>query len=144
MQMLQRHHGRFGLVRIGFFFTYADVLNQKPKRRLLGNFKGALDLVHGGDAITLLDGGDVDGRNPGAPPLVIAVHGRVHGMKGNAGAAKPVGDLAHVLALVVIEVAARGKNLHSLGAAGDELIEQPGMQPLASRIDQSGHRSAHQ
>ena len=106
-----------------FFLADADVLNQKMKRRLLCNLQGSLNLVHRGDAIALLDGCDVDRRRAAATPLLVVVHGRVHGVERNAGAAEPVGDLAHVLAVGVVEVAAGGEDLDCLSATGDELVQ---------------------
>ena len=61
----------------------------------------------------------------------------MEGMKANAGAAKPVTDLANVLPFGVVEVAARRENLDGLRATGDELVEQAGMQPLSSCVHQS-------
>ena len=44
-----------------------QVLHQKAKRNLLGNFERALDLVHGVDAAGAVGGGDVEGGAPARP-----------------------------------------------------------------------------
>src|SRR5580698_2228055 len=68
----------------------------------------------------------------------------MHRVKGHAGAPKPVADLADVLPVGVIEVAARSKYLDRFSPAGNHSIQQSGMEPLRSRINQGGHCPAHQ
>src|SRR5271157_1502663 len=136
MQMLERTDGRFLLVLVRLFMVYADVLDQKLERKLLSDFNGALDLIHGRDAMQLLRRRNVEGRRAAASPFFVRVHGRVQRVDANSGAAEPVADFANVLLFGVVEVPARSEDLDGFRATSDELVQQAGMQPLASRVHQ--------
>ena len=97
---------------------------------LLGGFEGALDLVHGVDAARFFRMKQVDGGRAGAAHLAIGKHGRVHGERLERIGAEPLGQLAHVLAAGVVEVLARGEDLHTLRAGAAGKLQQAGMQAL--------------
>ena len=112
------------------------MLHQKTERNLLGNFEGALDLVHGIDARGAVGGSDVHRRRTRPAPLVIGVERRVDGVERNPAAAEPVGNFFHVrLAVGVIEMLTRRENLDRLHPAASQPIQDAGMQPLFHEID---------
>ena len=78
-------------------FGRSEMLHQKTKWNLFGNFEGALDFVHGVDAGGTVGRCDVDRRRPGASPLVVGVERRVNRMERNPAAAEPVGNFLDVL-----------------------------------------------
>ena len=49
-QVFDRGHGRFKLLLVKAFIRSSEMLHQKTKWNLLGDFEGALDFVHGLDA----------------------------------------------------------------------------------------------
>src|SRR5438270_10223901 len=131
--MLHGSHGGVELAAIKFFIAVAQVLYQKTEWQQLGNLNGALDLIHRLNlplAITL----DNVYRLHGAvrPGVGIVKHGRVHGVKGGGAALEPACNLAHVTAVLIIEVSAKGKNFNRLRAGADHGIEQARMQSLAN------------
>src|SRR5450432_4451978 len=129
--MLDGCHSILEFLLVESVIGIADMLHQKTKRDLFGDFNGALDLVHGVDASSPISGGDVDRRAAGASPIVIGVQGGVDRVQGNASGFEPVGNFADVLLAVgVVEMLARGKNLNQLGSRLDQLIEQARMEPF--------------
>jgi hypothetical protein len=112
---------------------------------LLGGLEGALDLVHGRDAMGFVrvDEIDVRGNVPGPLPAspVAEVEGLVE-RGGDAGVAEPGGDVADGGAVVVIEVMTRGEDLDSLGAGFVEGVEQAGMEALLEE-DVGGEGGLH-
>ena len=50
-QMLQRCHGGFNLLSARALAAYANMLHQKLKRGMFGDFDGPLDLVHCGNSV---------------------------------------------------------------------------------------------
>src|SRR5271157_3381359 len=127
--MLEGTYRRLLLVLIGLFLAYSDVLHQKLERQLLSHLNRALDFIHGGDAMQLLDRRDIDGRSAAASPFFIGMHGRVQRVEANSGAAKPVTDFANMLLVIVVKVATRREQLNRFRSAGDELVQQSRMQP---------------
>jgi hypothetical protein len=83
---------------------WSHVLYQKAERNLLGYFDGALDLIHGLDALRPVGGGHIHGRRARAARLVSA-----HGEWTECEAAKPVRDAHMLLAIGIIQVLARAK-----------------------------------
>ena len=119
-QMLDGGHCRFELLIVKSLVWVADVLHEKAIRNIFGDFKRALDLIHGLDAFGAVGRGNVDGGRTGAAPFVVGVQGRVHGVERNSGGFKPVGDFADVLLAVgVIEVLASGEDFDGLRSRAD-------------------------
>ena len=58
-------------------------------------------------------------------------------MEADSGAAKPVADLADVLLVRVVEMPTGGEYLDCLRTTGQELVQQSGMQPFTTRVEQS-------
>ena len=105
------------------------MLHEKAKGNLLGDFKGALDFVHGIDAAGTIGRGDVDRRRTGAPPVVVGIQRGVHRVQGNAGGAEPVGNFTDMLLAVgVVEVLAGGEDFDGLGSRLDQFVEQARME----------------
>ena len=78
-----------------------------------------------------IDGSDVHRWRTRASPFVVGIKRRVHRVQRNACGFEPVRDFANVLLAVgVVEMLARGKNLDRLGSRFHQLIEQAGMQPF--------------
>jgi hypothetical protein len=112
---------------------------------LLGGLEGALDLVHGGDAVGLFGideidvGGDVAGPLPASP--VAEVEGLME-CGGDAGVAEPGGDVSDGGAVAVVEVVAGGEDFDSLCAGFVEGVEQAGVQALLKE-DVGGEAGLH-
>ncbi len=112
-------------------FARAHVLHQKTERNLFGDFERALDLIHGLDAAGAVGGRDVDGRSTGASPFVIGIERRVDRIQRNPACSKPVRDFPHVLLAVgIVEMLPRRKNLDRLRTAASQPVQHAGMQPL--------------
>jgi len=99
---------------------------------LLGGLEGALDLVHGVDAVGLLGRDEGEGGGDVARPvfgLLAGEDGLVKGGRG-AGVAEPGGDLAELGAVGVVEVMAGGEEFDGACATVAEGVEQAGVQAL--------------
>lgn len=99
---------------------------------LLGGLEGALDLVHGVDAVGLLGRDEGEGGGDVARPvfgLLAGEDGLVKGGRG-AGVAEPGGDLAELGAVGVVEVMAGGEEFDGSGAAVAKGVKQAGVQAL--------------
>ena len=85
---------------------------------LLGGLEGALDLVHGGDAVGFFGVDEVEVRGDVAGPLGVAAVADVDGLMecgGDAVVAEPGGDVADGGAVGVVEVVAGGEELDGRG-----------------------------
>src|SRR6202021_3399834 len=142
-QVFDGSHGRLELLITETFIRRSQMLHQEPEWNLVGNFKGALDLVHGLDARGPGDRCQVDRRRAGTAPFIVGVERRVDRVEWNAAAAKPVGNLFDVsLAVGIVDMLARGKNLDRLHPAARQSVENAGMQPLFYE-QIGGNRSLH-
>ena len=72
----------------------------------------------------------VDSRRAGAAHLAVGVERCVHRPGLERIGAEPAGQLSDVLAAGVVEVLARGKNLHRLRARAGGKLQEPRMQSL--------------
>ncbi len=112
---------------------------------LLGGFEGALDLVHGDDAMGFVRVDEIDVRGDVAGPLpasAVAEKERLVECGGDAGRAEPGGDVADGGAVAVVEVVAQGEELDRLGAGFVEGVEQAGVEALLEE-DVSGEGGLH-
>ncbi len=115
----------------------AEVENAGGDGDLLGGLEGALDLVHGSDAVGFFGVDEVDIRGN--------VAGEVDGLveRGSgAGVAEPCGDVADGGAVGVVEVMTGGEDLDGLCATVFEGVEQAGVQTLLEK-DVSGDSRLH-
>ena len=86
---------------------------------LLGGLEGALDLVHGGDAMGLFGVDEAEVGGDVAGPLGVGAVAEVDGLVergAGVGGTEPVGDVADGGAVGVVEVVAGGEELDGLGA----------------------------
>jgi len=104
---------------------------------LLGGLEGALDLVHGSDAVGFFGVDEVDVGGDVAGPLAGAAIREVDGLVERGGytcVAEPGGDVADGGAVGVVEVVAGGEDLDGLdtigGAGVVEGVKQAGVQAL--------------
>src|SRR5215469_311387 len=70
-QVLDGGHGGFEFAIVERLVGRAQVLHEVAERDLLGDFEGALDLVHSLDPAGPVGGGDIDRRGAGASPFVV-------------------------------------------------------------------------
>ncbi len=142
-QVLDGGHRRLELLFAETLVRRSEMLHQETERNLLGNFKGALDLVHGVDARCAVGGGNVDRRRPCPSPLVVRVQRRMHRIERYPAAAEPVSNFFHVrFAIGVVKVLPRRENLDRLHSAASQPIQNPRMQPLF-REQICGNRFQH-
>jgi hypothetical protein len=104
---------------------------------LLGGFEGALDLVHGSDAVGFFGIDEIDVGGDVAGPLAASAVAKIEGLmerSGDAIGAEPGGDVADGGAVAVVEVVAGGKDLDGLDTIGRagfvEGVEQAGVEAL--------------
>ena len=113
---------------------------------LLGGLEGALDLVHGGDAVGLLRGDEVEVGGDVAGPLGVGAVGDVDGLVEDGAdvvGAEPGGDVADGEGVGVVEVVARGEDFD--GAArrrACEGVQQAGVQAVLEE-DVGGESGLH-
>ncbi len=103
---------------------------------LLGGFEGALDFVHGGDAVGLFGIDEIDVRGDVTGPLPASAVAEVEGLVergGDASVAEPCGDVADSGAVVVVEVMTGGEDFNTLGAGFVEGVEQAGVEALLEK-----------
>jgi hypothetical protein len=112
---------------------------------LLGGLKGALDLVHGGDAAGLFGVDEVQVRGDVAGPLGVGAVADVQRLVERAAdivRAEPCGDVADGGAVGVVEVVAGGEDFDGVGAAAVEGVEQARVQALRKK-DMGGDSGLH-
>ena len=127
----------------------AEVEDAGADGNLLGGLEGALDLVHGGDAVGFFGVDEIDVRGDVAGPLAASAVAEVEGLVergGDAGVAEPGGDVADGGAVVVVEVMAGGEDLDGLDTIGRagfvEGVEQAGVKALLEE-DVGGEGGLH-
>ncbi len=111
----------------------AEVEDDGLDGELLGGFEGALDLVHGVDAVGLFGVDEVEiGCYVAGPLSVGAVAGVDRLVKGGGDfvGAEPGGDVADSGAVGVVEVVAGGEELDGFGSAVVKGVEQARVQAL--------------
>src|SRR6185437_12837416 len=141
-QMFNAAHSPFELSRIVVFVSLADMLHEKAKRHLFGNFHGALNLIHGFNTARFVRVNNVQRRAAGFE-IVTHIDGRMHGMQLHTFTLEPGSQFLDVLFVGVVKVAASGKQFHCLDSATLHRIKQAGMQPLLD-IDVARHCAQHQ
>jgi hypothetical protein len=112
---------------------------------LLGGLEGALDLVHGGDAVGFFVVDEVDVRGDVAGPGAASAIGEINGLVecgGYSGVAEPGGDVTDGGAVAVVEVVAGGEELDGLGTGFVEGVEQAGVKALLEE-DVGGEGGLH-
>ncbi len=130
-QMLDRRHRSFEFLFTETLVRRSKVLNQKPERNLLCDFKSTFDLVHGFDTAGSIRRCNIDRRRPGTTPFVVSIERRMNGVQRNSAAPEPVGNFLHMgLAVGVVEVLACGKNLDRLNTRARNPVENARMKPL--------------
>jgi len=107
----------------------AEVEDGSGEGDLLGGLDGALDLVHGVDAVGLFGVDEVEGGGDVARPVGVGVEGLVE-CGGDVVGAEPGGDVADDGSVGVVEVVACGEDLDGLGAAVVESVQKAGVQAL--------------
>ena len=111
----------------------AEVENAGGERNLFGGLEGALDLVHGSDAVGFLRIDEIDVGGDVAGPLAASTVAEVKRLMEcgcDAGVAEPCSDVADSGAVAVVEVVAGGKDFDRLCAGLVESVEQAGVQAL--------------
>src|SRR6185312_14108359 len=141
-EVLNAAHGPVEFTRIVVFISLSDVLHEKPKRHLFGNFHSAFDLIHGVDSARFVRIDNIQRRAAGFE-VVAHVDWRMHGVQFHSFTFEPRRKFLDVFFVGVIEVAAGSKQLHSLDAATFHRVEQAGMQPLFD-VNVARHCAQHQ
>jgi hypothetical protein len=100
------------------------------KGDVLGRLQCALDLIHGIDAPGLVRVQYIHAKTTCAAHFAVSIQRGVHGERLQRVPSEPLGELCHILATGVVEVLARGKNLHCLRAGAIRKLEQTGMQAM--------------
>ena len=115
----------------------AEVEGESSEGDLLGAVEGALDLVHGDDAVGFFGVDEIDVRSDVAGPLAGSAVAQGDGlMEGGSctGVAEPGSDVADSRAIGVIEVMTGGEDLNDRAAVWGETaqdrIEEAGVQAL--------------
>ena len=121
------------LARMRALITDADpdVLDEVLEGDGLGDFQGALDLIHHGQARALHRFGDVDdGVRSGAAPDLIGIHGRVQRVELQIGIAEPVAEFGDLRLIAIIEVLATAEDFHCGDSGLLNSAEQGRRQPV--------------
>jgi hypothetical protein len=145
LEMLDGSEGVFEGAGVPGIVFLTEVKDAGVDGDLLGGFEGALDLVHGGDALGFFGVDEINVWGDVARPLAAAAVGKVDGLVEGGGYAcvsEPGGDVADGGAVAVVEVMAGGKELDGLCAGLVEGIEQAGVQALLEE-DVGGDGGSH-
>ncbi len=105
--------------------SQAEVQHTGAEGDLLCGFEGALGFVHGEDAITFVAGDKVECGFGVTGPLgffSLCEEGHVHGGLDGIGT-KPKGEVADGVAIAVIEVVTRRKDLNHFGAGAMQRVK---------------------
>lgn len=137
----EREVERFGGPAVVF---QTEMKNAGAERDLLGGVEGALDLVHGGNAMALVTGDEVQrGLRMARPGDLFRFREdrHVHGRDDGVGT-KPDGEFTDGIAVGVVEVMARGEDLDEIGTCMVQRIEVCGIETVGKEEmsrDASGH-----
>ena len=96
--------------------AFAKVHHKIAQRDVLRRFECTLDLVHGVDAPRLIGVQHIHRGRAGAAHLAVGIKRGVHRKGLERVRAEPLSQLGHMLAAGVVEMLARGKDLHRLHA----------------------------
>src|SRR6185369_3241469 len=130
-QVFDGRHGCFKLMLIEGVVAYPQMLNEKAKRNLLGNFECALDLIHCLDASRSIRGSNIQRRSPGATEFIVGKHRGMNRMKRDGRGTEPVSNFAYMLLAVrVIDVLASSADFNRLRSGAHQSVEQPWMETL--------------
>ncbi len=132
-QVLQRGERKLDGARRPLIVAFAKVHHEVAQRNMLRGFERALDLVHGVDAPGLLRVQHIDRERAGAAHLAVGIKRGVHRKRLERVGAEPLGQFGHLLAAGVVEVLARGKNLHRLRAGALRELKQARMQTVIQK-----------
>ena len=133
LEVLDGGEGVFEGAGVPGVVLLAEVEDAGGDGDLLGGLEGALDLVHGCDAMGLFGVDEIDIRGNVAGPLPASPVSEVDGLVecgGYSGGAEPGGDVADGGAVSVVEVMAGGEQLDGLGAGVVEGVKQARVQAL--------------
>ena len=111
----------------------AKVHHKIAQRDVLRRFKRTLDLVHGVDAPRLIGVQHIHCGCARAAHLAVGIKRCMHRKGLERVGAEPLGQLGHVLAAGVVEMLARGKNLHRLRAGALRELKQARMQTVIQK-----------
>ena len=133
LEVLDGGEGVFEGAEVPGLVFEAEVEGDGGDGNHLGGLEGALDLVHGGDAVGLFGVDEVEVWCYVARPLGVGAVGDIDGLVeggGGVGVAEPGGEVADDGAVGVVEVVAGGEELDGLGSAVAQGVEQAGVQAL--------------
>jgi len=133
LEMLNGGEGVFEGAGVPGVAFVAEMEDAGVDGNLLGGLEGALDLVHGGDAVRFVRIDEIDVRGDVAGPLPASAVAEIEGLVergGDACVAEPCGDVADGGAVVVVEVMTGGEDLDGLGPGFVEGVEQAGVEAL--------------
>ena len=103
------------------------------KGNLVGRFQRALDLIHGVDAAGLVGVQHIDAGTAGAAHFAVSIQRGVHGKRLQRVRPEPPGQLCYLFAAGVVEVLARGEDLHRLRAGAIRELKQARMQTMVQK-----------
>ena len=145
LEVLNGSEGVFEGAEVPGLVFEAEVEGDGGEGDLLGGFEGALDFVHGGDAVGLFGVDEVEIWRYVARPLGVGAVGDVDGLVeggGGVGVAEPGSEVADDGAVGVVEVVAGGEELNGVSAAVTQGVEQAGVQALLEE-DVGGETGSH-
>ena len=145
LEVLDGGEGAFEGAGVPGVALLAEVEDAGADGNLLGGFEGALDFVHGDDAVGFFGIDEIDVRGDVAGPLAASPVAEVEGLVkcgGDAVRAEPGGDVADGGAVAVVEVVASGEDFDGLCAGFVEGVEQAGVEALLEE-DVGGEGGLH-
>ena len=129
-QVLERGDGKLDGALRPRIVALAEMHHEIAQRNVLGRLERALDLVHGVDAAGFFRVQHIQAGRAGAAHLAVGIKRGVHGKGLKRVGAEPLGQLHHLLAAGVVEVLARGEDLHRLRAGALRELKQPRVQTV--------------
>src|SRR5208337_4658974 len=131
------------LTEVILFIGKAQMKNEVTKREELGNFDGALDLIHGGDSQAAPQVGNGNRQSSRPPPIPVAKKGRVQGMESNGVVAEPLRYIAQLVRIVIVQMLAGGHDFEITQARGQYLVQGVRIEPFL-RKQGGGESIVHQ